>query len=149
MSEIFFIDRDLGKTFPAMLTAAGIDTRPYHTVYARDDVPDADWLARCGLEGWYALTHDKSIGRRRRSRGAFPEVFASGVGLIILRGQRTTRDLAESFICSQERIDSFLVSTARPFVAKFFCSDERYTNGDRKPGRLELIMSSPSTKRKP
>lgn len=142
MSRVFFVDRDLGKAFPAALAAAGIDIRPYHAVFARDDVPDEDWLAHCGQHGWFALTHDQSIGRRRRSPAAFPEVFASGVGLIILMGHRKTSDLAAAFICSKVQVEAFLNRHPPPFIAKFYPSPEPQSGEQREPGRIELIVSA-------
>jgi len=65
-------------------------------------------------------------------------VFDASTGLIILRGQRTTRDLARGFICSRDRIGRFLAEHEPPFIAKFYCSDDHYKDGRRKSGRLEL-----------
>lgn len=138
MSRVFIVDRDLGKAFPAALAAAGIGVRPYHSVFSRDDVTDEEWLAHCGRQGWLAVTHDASIGRRRRSPRAYPEVFRAGVGLIVLMGHRSTDDLADSFIRSQAKVSAFLDATPPPFIAKFYCSDEVYASGQRKPGRIEL-----------
>jgi len=140
LSKVFFVDRDLGKAFPAALAAAGFAVRPYHSAFARDDVPDEDWLAHCGRQGWLALTHDQSIGRRRRSPAAYPEVFDSRVGLIILMGHRKTSDLAEAFIRSRGKIEAFLDRHPPPFIAKFYCSPDPPKGERRSPGRIELIV---------
>ena len=68
MNAAFFTDRDLGKIFPTLLHEAGLAVIPYHRVYDREDVADAEWLSRCGEEGWIALTHDKNIAIERRWR---------------------------------------------------------------------------------
>lgn len=146
MSRVFFVDRDLGKAFPAALAAAGIEVRPYCAVFARDDVLDEIWLAHCGRQGWIALTHDRSIGLRRRSPAAFPEVFASGVGLIILMGHRKTSDLADAFICSRTKVEAFLDRHPPPFIAKFYSSPGAREGEKRGPGRIEMIVSG-STRR--
>lgn len=45
------------------------------------DVPDQEWLARAGREGWLVITHDRKIRTRPGERRA---IIEHGVGCFIL-----------------------------------------------------------------
>ncbi|MEZ4396645.1 MAG: hypothetical protein R3C71_07030 [Candidatus Krumholzibacteriia bacterium] len=142
MTPEFFTDRDLGKALPASLQAGGWVVHPYHEVFEREDVPDAEWLAVCGREGWIALSHDKTISFARRSPAALDAILASRTALIILRGHRTTRDMADSLLASRRVIEDFANRHDAPYIAKYYCSDDRSADGRRRPGRIELKYSA-------
>ena len=60
MSVVYFTDRDLGKQFPQILSAAGLKVER-HADHFVHDAPDEEWLATVGAKGWIALTHNSRI----------------------------------------------------------------------------------------
>jgi hypothetical protein len=101
----FFLDRSLGRrVVPEALRAIGWTIRTMHEVYgARDeDVPDVEWLERCGREGWVALSKDKNIRHNPLERAA---VEAHAVRMfVIASGRLTGGQQAERFVVNAERI---------------------------------------------
>ena len=67
MKPVFFTDNDLGKTFPRMLRAAGIAVERHGDHFA-PDAPDAEWLPVVAARGWYVLSNDLGIHRKRIER---------------------------------------------------------------------------------
>jgi hypothetical protein len=60
LSFTFFTDRDLGKKFPAFLSAAGLKVERHQDHFA-DDASDEEWLEAIGKKGWVAVTHNLRI----------------------------------------------------------------------------------------
>lgn len=104
MTPVFFTDRDLGKLVPELLQEAGINVEK-HSDHFPDDVKDVDWLAQVGLKGWFCLTHNKRIRYRPNERDA---VMHAGVGLFILIGSATHRELANNFFNTLHKMESFI-----------------------------------------
>jgi hypothetical protein len=50
LSFVFFTDRDLGKQFPAILTAAGLSVER-HIDHFDDRTPDPEWLEAISKRG--------------------------------------------------------------------------------------------------
>lgn len=73
MPELF-LDRSLGRRpVPDLLRAAGLRLRTLAEVYgipADETIPDVDWLARAGREGWVVLMKDERIRYRPAERAA-------------------------------------------------------------------------------
>ena len=69
-----FLDRSLGRRqVPELLRAAGLRLRTLAEVYgipADETIPDVDWLARAGREGWVVLMKDDRIRYRPVERAA-------------------------------------------------------------------------------
>lgn len=127
---VFFTDRNLGHSFPAVLTDAGLRVER-HDAHFGPSTSDEEWLAFVGRRGWYVITRD----RRIRYRPAELHVVTSaGVGLFLLVGKATHRDLADNFVRTSPRIRRFLEGQARPFLAKVY----RPSPPAAKPGRVEL-----------
>lgn len=135
MSRVFFTDRDLGKRFPELLAAAGLDVRR-HADYFPPDCPDETWLPDIGKRGWIAITHDSRIRYKPNELAAVTE---NRVGLPVVIGHAPYAQLAQSFIRTRKRIEAFLDQHQPPFIAKVY----RPTPGEisrntEAPGRIEL-----------
>ena len=60
MSRVYFTDRDLGKRFPEILTAAGLAVERHHELFPPDGT-DEQWLEYCGTRNRVAVTHNEPI----------------------------------------------------------------------------------------
>lgn len=82
---------------PEALRALGWTVRTMHEVYGpRDeDVPDVEWLERCGHEGWVALSKDKNIRHNPLERAAV-DGYAVRM-FVIASGRLTGAEQAERF----------------------------------------------------
>jgi len=59
-----FLDRTHGKALGTLLRRVGFDVKSIFTVYPRrkhESTSDPTWIARCGEEGWIAITGDKRL----------------------------------------------------------------------------------------
>lgn len=116
MSHIFFTDRDLGKRFPEILSAAGLQVERHADHFAHD-CPDTVWLEEIGRRGWTAVTHD---GRIRYKPNELAAVVQHRVGLLVVIGHAPYPDLARSFVATRDRIIAFLERHEPPFIAKVY-----------------------------
>lgn len=116
MRSVFFTDRDLGKQFPALLQKAGISVES-HADHFAGDAKDEDWIRVVGQRGWIVLTHDKRI---RYKRNELEAVKASGIAMFVLSGKVPHAILAQNFINTIDRVESFLSRHNRPFIAKIY-----------------------------
>jgi hypothetical protein len=139
LSVVFFADRNLGKQFPGILTAAGIRVER-HIDHFPDTAKDEEWLAAIGQRGWYALTHDQRIRYKPNEKAA---VIQAGVGLFVLVGKAPFAELATNFIATLPKIEKFIEQTPRPFIAKIYRPDEKTRKlRPNSPGRVEIWVSS-------
>lgn len=113
---VFFCDRDLGKSFPKRLREAGIAVER-HDDHFDQKTEDEDWLAAVGSRGWYGITHNERIRYTPVQRDA---AMKAGVGLFILIGAASTRDLANNFVKTIDSIRRFISETPVPFIAKVY-----------------------------
>jgi hypothetical protein len=116
LSHVYFTDRDLGKQFPVILRASGLDVER-HADHFAPNTPDATWLEKVGSRGWIAITHDRNIRYKPNERDA---VMRHGVGLLIVVGAAPFPELARSFVSTIPPIERFLASQKRPFIAKVY-----------------------------
>ena len=116
MNRVFFTDRDLGKRFPTILSAAGLRVER-HADHFEPDCPDEDWLKVIGQRGWIAITHD---GRIRYKPNELTAVVEHNVALLVVIGQLPYPKLAQSFVATQNRISRFLDQHRPPFIAKVY-----------------------------
>lgn len=101
----FFLDRSLGKRAVAgALREAGWNLRTLAEVYGdrEEDVPDNEWLERCGREGWVVLTKDRRIRYRPAEIAAIAD---HGVQAFILTGGNlNAAEQAQRFVTNARRI---------------------------------------------
>lgn len=112
---VFFVDRSLGSRQVAeRLRAAGARVEVLADHFA-DDCPDAEWLAIVGRRGWFVLTKDKKIRRRRAELAAMRR---ARVGVFLLTaGNRTGAEMADVLCDSLERMSELARTQGRPFLA--------------------------------
>lgn len=123
MSLVYFTDRDLGKRFPEILSAAGVEVRR-HDEYFAPDCPDEDWLEAVGTNGWIAVTHDRRIRYKPNELAA---VVRHKVRLLVVIGQAPYPELAKDFVGTLSVIEAFLAIHEPPLIAKVY----RASPGDR------------------
>ena len=116
MSRTFFTDRDLGNTFPNILTTAGLRVERHRDHFAPAS-PDAEWLEAIGRNGWVAVTHDARIRYKPNELAA---VERYGVALLIVIGKAPFPDLARSFVANADAIQRFVDRQTPPFIAKVY-----------------------------
>lgn len=116
MSRVFFTDRDLGKRFPEILSAAGLHVER-HADHFPPDCPDTTWLEEIGQRGWVAVTHD---GRIRYKPNELAAVIQHRVALLVVIGHAPYPQLAHAFVATKDRILGFLEKHDPPFIAKVY-----------------------------
>lgn len=116
MSRVFFTDRDLGKRFPEILSAAGLHVER-HADHFPPGCPDETWLEHVGQRGWIAVTHD---GRIRYKPNELAAVIQHRVALLVMIGHAPYPQLAHAFVATQNRILDFLERHNPPFIAKVY-----------------------------
>lgn len=136
---IFFTDRDLGASFPRILSEAGLHVEKHDDHFPADSTPDEVWLRAVGERGWLVISKDKRIRYRPNERDA---VMRAGVGLFLVVGQASHRALADNFVNCIAKIERFVKTHDPPFIAKVYRpSPQQQQRGSRKTGRVELWLS--------
>lgn len=76
---------------------------------------DGEWLARCGREGWLAVTRDKKIRNRPAERRA---VIANDVGLFVLAHTRNLSPWEQLQIMAAkiEQMETIFDEEEKPFI---------------------------------
>lgn len=133
MTPVFFTDRDLGKRFPEILSAAGLRVER-HADHFPPDCPDETWLKDIGQRGWVAITHD---GRIRYKPNELAAVVQHRVALLVVIGHAPYPQLAQSFVATQSRIVDFLERHKAPFIAKIYRPSA--ADADKDPSALGKI----------
>ena len=116
MNRVFFTDRDLGKQFPGILAAAGLQVERAADHFAHD-TPDPQWLESVGRQRWVVVTHD---GRIRYKPNELAAVVQHRVALLVVIGQLPYPQLARYFVATLPRIEAFLIAHSPPFIAKVY-----------------------------
>lgn len=116
MSRIYFTDRDLGRKFPGILAAAGLQVERHESLFPPDG-SDEQWLEYCGVNGRIAITHNRRI---RYTPNELAAVTRHRVALLVVIGHGPITELALNFVNSIERIESFVESHEPPYIAKVY-----------------------------
>ncbi len=116
MSRVWFTDRDLGKRFPEILTAAGLTVERHHDLFPPDG-SDEQWLEHCGRNSRIALTRDERIRYRPNELAA---VIEHRVALLIVIGKAPHADLAHNLVNTLPKIEAFLDEHEPPYIAKVY-----------------------------
>ena len=108
-----FLDRSLGRRqVPELLRAAGLRLRTLAEVYgipADETIPDVDWLARAGREGWVVLMKDDRIRYRPVERAAVIDHRVRA--FCLTSGNLRARDMAELYLAV---LDQLTAACAEP-----------------------------------
>lgn len=139
MSLVFFTDRDLGKQIPSLLEENGLAVERLDDHF-NSTTPDVEWLPEVGRQGWLVLTRDKRIRYKPNEKNA---VMQAGVGLFVLVGSTSHRELAENFIATIDKVADFIENNPPPFIAKIYRPSPSSTrkDGRRRPGQIRLWLS--------
>lgn len=140
MKAALFTDRDLGKRFPEILRAADIQVE-CHSNHFKHDTPDEEWLGEVGRRGWIVVTHD---GRIRYKPNELAAVKAHKVQMLLVVGKARFPDLAEAFVATWPRIETFIGGHEPPYIAKVYRpSAKELLTTPIPPGRVELWYPKP------
>jgi len=132
---VFFIDRDLGRRiFPDILRSAGLRVEIHDDHFKDDTTSDPEWLHFVGQRGWVAVTRNKSIRYTEIERDA---VMLAKVPLLVVRGRRDHRTLAEGFLVNLPKIYRFLENNSPPYIANVYLPTESQPSG-----RVKMWLSS-------
>jgi hypothetical protein len=136
LTFVYFTDRDLGKSFPAILKSIGL-TVERHADHFADTTPDEVWLEEVGKRGWIALTHNHRIRYIPNERDA---VVRHAVALLVIVGKAPYPELARNFATSIRTIEQFLSRQTPPFIAKVYrpSPPRKPTRRRAAIGRVEL-----------
>ena len=116
MSRIYFTDRDLGKRFPEILASAGLTVERHHDLFPPDG-SDEQWLEYCGTRDRIALTHNERI---RYTPNELAAVVRYRVPLLVVIGKAPFPVLAENFVRTLPKIETFLDTQKPPCIAKVY-----------------------------
>ena len=111
---MIFIDRSIPRS-----VADGLKRVRGDVIWLEDrfapDVPDSEWLAEAGREGWLVITRDKRIRHRPAEKDAIRE---HGVGCFVLGHRKNlTREAYLSFLPPLlDEMERLFAETSRPFV---------------------------------
>lgn len=116
MSLVFFTDRDLGKRFPDALASAGLAVERHQDLFPPDGTDEA-WLEYAGSNARIALTHNERI---RYTPNELAAVVRHSVQLLVIVGKVPLPLLAENFVITLPRIESFIAAHQPPFIGKVY-----------------------------
>lgn len=133
MTPTFFTDRDLGRTFPAILRDAGLVVREHHELF-RPDTSDEEWIRVVATRDWIALTHDARIRYKPNEKAA---VLEAGLGMIVLIGKVRHAELADNFVRTIVQVQRFVAQCEPPFIAKLYLpTPAEVLRNEAAPGRI-------------
>jgi predicted nuclease of predicted toxin-antitoxin system len=112
---VLYLDRNLGRHLLAgKLRAAGYLVQ-VHDDHLPQNAPDEEWISLVARKRWIAITKDKNIRYRFAELAAIKKYKA---GVLVIRAKNTTADdIAELLIKAKKRLEKYVTSTAKPFVA--------------------------------
>ena len=113
-SVVFYLDESIySRVLVEALRAAG--ARLEHVRGAVPaGLPDAEWLAIAGRNGWIVLMRDQRIRYRTIERDALKR---AAVGAFVFTGgQATARDTAEAIVPKLRKMGSIATSERKPFL---------------------------------
>ena len=116
MTQVFFIDRSVGKKVIATALRAAGATVEVHDDHFNQDAFDEEWLPVVGRRGWAVITSDDRIRYRTVEREA---ATSAGVALFIFTGKRMrAAAIAAALVQALPGMLELLTNQPRPFVAK-------------------------------
>ena len=114
----------------AMLRRVGLKVKTIYQVYPKkkhENVKDPQWIARCGKEGWIAISGDKRIEKNVENKQA---VLDAKCKLFLLTDSNSLpEEWASAVILGQEKMSRVVRKNKGPFFATIYKrSDSHVTN---------------------
>jgi len=116
LTRVFFTDRDLGKSFPEALVAAGMAVERHDDLFP-EDYADEKWLEYVGTNGRIAITHNKWI---RYTPNQVAAVIRHRAALFVIVGSLPHHVMARHFTNTLPKVLAFLETHDPPFIAKVY-----------------------------
>lgn len=116
MSRVYFTDRDLGRRFPEILTAAGLTVERHQQLFPPNG-PDEQWLEHCGRNRRIGVTHNERI---RYTPNELAAVVEHRVALLVVVGKVPLAELAQNFVNTLPKIEGFVDAHRPPYIAKVY-----------------------------
>ena len=133
--SVFFIDRNLGKTFPTALSSADLNVQAHDDHFpGHEPTPDERWLTLISEKEWIGVTHD---GRMRHTSRLRDHAMEKRCRVFIIKGAAKSNVLAANFVKTSHLVGRFLHRNSDPFLAKVY----RHPDDPEKPGRVEMWLS--------
>jgi hypothetical protein len=111
----FFVDRNLGKTVPRALLAAGYKVE-IHDDHFEQTAKDVEWLQVVGERGWVLLSKDEHIRTNEIEKEALATYKVTA--FMLSRQDLTAEAMVRALSAALPRILNLLGSRRRPFVAR-------------------------------
>lgn len=111
---MIFIDRSVPKGVAEAIKKVRDDVVWLEDKFPRD-VPDEEWLARAGDEGWLVIVRDKKIRTRPGERG---KIIQHSVGCFILNQKQdpTRWQYLQLLARTIDEMEEKFATTPRPFI---------------------------------
>ena len=129
----------------AMLRRVGLKVRTIYQVYPRNKhqkVKDPQWIAKCGKEGWVAISGDKRIERNVENKQA---VIDAKCKLFLLTDTNSLpEEWASAIILGREKISSVIRKNEGPFFATISKRSDTHVTNARFPVPRDLAQEAVS-----
>jgi hypothetical protein len=118
----------------AMLRRVGLKVRTIYQVYPKNkhqNVKDPQWIARCGKEGWVAISGDKRIEKNVENKHA---VIEAKCKLFLLTDTNSLpEEWASAVILGREKMSSVIRKNQGPFFATISKRSDTHVTNARFP----------------
>lgn len=116
LNHIYFVDRNLGKLFPKILTEGGLHVERHHDLFPQDG-PDEQWIEYCGCNSRVGITRDRRI---RYAPSEFEAIKCYNTIVLVVVGKFPYADLARNFVSTLPKIEAMLKNNNPPLIAKVY-----------------------------
>jgi hypothetical protein len=131
---IIFLDRTHGKEMASLLRRVGLKVRTIYQVYPKkrhENVKDPQWIAKCGKEGWVAISGDKRIEKNVENKQA---VIDAKCKLFLLTDTNSRpEEWASAVILGREKISSVVRKNEGQFFATISKRSDSHVSNARFP----------------
>jgi hypothetical protein len=134
LEDTIFLDRTHGKAMAAILRRVGLKVKTIYQVYPRkkhQSIKDPQWIARCGKEGWIAISGDKRIEKNVENKRA---VIDARCKLFLLTDTNSLpEEWASAVILGREKISAVARKNEGPFFATISKRSDTHISNARFP----------------
>ena len=128
------MDRTHGKAMAALLRRVGLKVKTIYQVYPNkkhQTIKDPQWIAKCGKEGWIAISGDKRIEKNVENKKA---VVDAKCKLFLLTDTNSLpEEWASAVILGREKISSVVQKNEGPFFATISKRSDSHVSHARFP----------------